>query len=32
MSKVQSGTFAVIYELLNAHVEDMNIEPLIDNL
>ncbi|KAH8990029.1 hypothetical protein EDB86DRAFT_3245022 [Lactarius hatsudake] len=25
MSKVQSGTFAVIYELLNAHAEDMDL-------
>ncbi|KAH9036584.1 hypothetical protein EDB85DRAFT_2142929 [Lactarius pseudohatsudake] len=32
MSKVQLGTFAVIYELLNAHAEDMGMEPLIDNL
>ncbi|KAH8983562.1 hypothetical protein EDB86DRAFT_3085229 [Lactarius hatsudake] len=32
MSKVQSGTFAVIYELLNARAEDMGMEPLIDNL
>jgi hypothetical protein len=32
MSKVQSGTFAVIYELLNARVEDMDIKPLVDNL
>ena len=28
MSKVQSGTFAVIYELLNARPEDMQIEPI----
>lgn len=32
MSKVQSGTFAVVYELLNARAEDMNIGPLVDNL
>ncbi|KAH8976405.1 hypothetical protein EDB86DRAFT_2823855 [Lactarius hatsudake] len=32
MSKVQSGTFGVIYELLNARAEDMSIRPLIDNL
>jgi hypothetical protein len=32
MSKVQSGTFAVIYELLNARSEDMDIKPLIMNL
>ncbi|KAH9083605.1 hypothetical protein EDB83DRAFT_2212640 [Lactarius deliciosus] len=32
MSKVQSGTFAVIYELLNARVEDMDIKPLAENL
>lgn len=32
MSKVQSGTFAVIYELLNACPEDMQIEPMIQNL
>jgi hypothetical protein len=32
MSKVQSGTFAVIYELLNACAEDMDIKPLIENL
>jgi hypothetical protein len=32
MSKVQLGTFAVIYELLNAHEEDMDIEPMIMNL
>ena len=32
MSKVQSGTFAVVYELLNACAEDMNIDPLINNL
>ncbi|KAF8263752.1 hypothetical protein EI94DRAFT_1772848 [Lactarius quietus] len=28
MSKVQSGTFAVIYELFNARLEDMDIKPL----
>ncbi|KAH9047964.1 hypothetical protein EDB83DRAFT_2523030 [Lactarius deliciosus] len=32
MSKVQSGTFAVIYELLNAQAEDMDMRPLIKNL
>ncbi|KAH9009894.1 hypothetical protein EDB84DRAFT_1590991 [Lactarius hengduanensis] len=32
MSKVQSGTFGVIYELLNARAEDMSIEPLVENL
>jgi hypothetical protein len=32
MSKVQSGTFAVIYELLNARAEDMDIKPLVKNL
>lgn len=32
MSKVQSGTFAVIYELLNARAEDMDIKPLVENL
>ncbi|KAH9158595.1 hypothetical protein EDB89DRAFT_2085763 [Lactarius sanguifluus] len=32
MSKVQSGTFAVIYELLNAWAEDMDMKPLIKNL
>jgi hypothetical protein len=32
MSKVQSGTFAMIYELLNARAEDMKIQPLVDNL
>ncbi|KAH9010956.1 hypothetical protein EDB83DRAFT_2234192 [Lactarius deliciosus] len=32
MSKVQSGTFAVIYELLNARAEDMDIKPLAENL
>ena len=31
-SKVQSGTFAVIYELCNAKAEDLKIEPLIHNL
>ena len=31
-NKVQSGTFAVIYELLNAQLEDMKIQPLMDNL
>jgi hypothetical protein len=32
MSKVQSGTFAVIYKLLNARPEDLAIEPMIENL
>jgi hypothetical protein len=32
MSKVQSGTFAVVYELLNARAEDMDIGPLVENL
>jgi hypothetical protein len=32
MSKVQSGTFAVIYKLLNACSEDMDIKPMLDNL
>ncbi|KAH9058017.1 hypothetical protein EDB83DRAFT_2506745 [Lactarius deliciosus] len=32
MSKVQSGTFAVIYELLNTRAEDMDMRPLIKNL
>jgi hypothetical protein len=32
MSKVQSGTFAVVYELLNACAEDMDIAPLVENL
>ncbi|KAH8988185.1 hypothetical protein EDB83DRAFT_2239866 [Lactarius deliciosus] len=32
MSKVQSGMFAVIYELLNARAEDMDMRPLIKNL
>ena len=32
MSKVQSGTFAVVYELLNAHVENMDIKPMIERL
>jgi len=31
-SKVQSGTFAVIYELCNAKAENLKIEPLIHNL
>ena len=30
-NKVQSGTFAVIYELLNARLEDMDIKPMLDN-
>lgn len=32
LSKVQSGTFAVIYELLNARPEHMQIEPMVENL
>ncbi|KAH9056765.1 hypothetical protein EDB87DRAFT_1566069 [Lactarius vividus] len=32
MSKVQSGTFGVIYKLLNARAEDMSIVPLVNNL
>ena len=32
MSKVQSGTFAVIYELVDARPEDMQIQPMIENL
>jgi len=32
MSKVQSGTFAVIYELLNARPQDMRIQPMVENL
>jgi hypothetical protein len=32
MSKVQSGTFAVVYELLNSCAEDMDIRPLVENL
>jgi hypothetical protein len=32
MSKVQSGTFAVIYELLGARPEDMKIQPMVENL
>ena len=32
MSKVQSGTFAVVYELLNACVKDMIIKPMIERL
>ena len=32
MSKVQSGTFAVIYELLNARLEDMQIQPMMERL
>ena len=32
MSKVQSGTFAVLYELLNARSEDMQVEPMIEKL
>ncbi len=32
MSKVQSGTFAVIYELVNARPEDMQIQPMVENL
>ncbi|KAH9056478.1 hypothetical protein EDB87DRAFT_1566489 [Lactarius vividus] len=32
MSKVQSGTFAIIYELPSVHVEDMHILPMMLNL
>jgi hypothetical protein len=32
MSKVQSGTFSVIYELLNDNPEHMKIQPLMENL
>ena len=32
LSKVQSGTFAVIYELVDARPEDMQIQPMIENL
>lgn len=32
MSKVQSGTFAVVYELLNARFEDMDLTPMLENL
>ena len=32
MSKVQSGTFAVIYELLGARPQDMKIQPMVENL
>jgi len=32
MSKVQSGTFGVIYELLNAREEDMQIKPMVERL
>ncbi|KIJ99839.1 hypothetical protein K443DRAFT_101532, partial [Laccaria amethystina LaAM-08-1] len=31
-NKVQSGTFPVIYELLNAKLEDMKLEPIISHL
>jgi hypothetical protein len=31
-NKVQSGTFPVIYELLNAKLEDMKLEPIISRL
>lgn len=31
-SKVQSGTFSVLYKLQNARFEDMRIEPLMANL
>jgi hypothetical protein len=31
-NKVQSGTFPVIYELLNAKLEDMKLEPMISRL
>jgi len=30
-NKVQSGTFTVIYELLNARPEDMDIKSMLDN-
>jgi hypothetical protein len=30
MSKVQSGTFAVIYKLLDARREDMQLEPMLE--
>jgi hypothetical protein len=32
MSKVQLGTFTVVYELLNAGAEDMDIKPMLKNL
>ncbi|KAF9039934.1 hypothetical protein BJ165DRAFT_1392786 [Panaeolus papilionaceus] len=32
MSKVQSGTFAVIYELLNANKDDMKLAPILERL
>jgi len=32
MSKVQSRMFAVIYELLNARPQDMQIQPMVENL
>lgn len=32
MSKVQSGTFAVIYKLLNMDPRDMKVQPLLENL
>jgi hypothetical protein len=32
MSKVQSGTFSIIYELLGARPEDMKIQPMVENL
>jgi hypothetical protein len=31
-NRVQSGTFPVIYELLNAKLEDMKLEPMISCL
>ncbi|KAF6744015.1 hypothetical protein DFP72DRAFT_1079199 [Ephemerocybe angulata] len=31
-SKMQSGTFSLIYELYGANVEDMKVAPLYDNL
>ncbi|KAJ7589276.1 hypothetical protein C8J56DRAFT_784641, partial [Mycena floridula] len=31
-SKVQSGTFPVIYELANANMDDMLLQPMLDNL
>ena len=32
MSKVQSGTFAVIYEMSNACADDMKVEPMVQNV
>ena len=31
-SKVQSGTFSVIYKLYNARLEDMLLQPMVNNL